>query len=318
MRLAAGSERIVADSTTDPVAGRVKWAPAKSLWILSMTILALVLGPLTASPSAVALCLVTSAITLCFGHSVGIHRRLIHKSFDCPLWLERTCVYLGTLVGMAGPIGMVRIHDLRDWAQRQPACHDYSRHNAGFWRDAWWQLHCRLALDHPPEFRSEPRLARDRFYAVLEHTWMAQQVPWALLFFALGGINWLVWGIFVRVALCVTGHWLIGHFAHRRGTQAYVIDGVAAQGYNVRFAGLISMGESFHNNHHAYPESARMGLQPGQPDAGWLLIRVFRALGLAKNIRTPETLAQRAGLRAVTTSDEKRTALPVPFGESRA
>ena len=78
------------------------------------------------------------------------------------------------------------------------------------------------------------------------------------------------------------------------------------------------MGESFHNNHHAYPESARMGLQPGQPDAGWLLIRVFRALGLAKNIRTPETLAQRAGLRAVTTSDEKRTALPVPFGESRA
>ncbi len=303
MRLVAGCERIIADETTSPLDGTIRWAPVKSLWLMSMTAVAAIAGPLFFSWSAFALFIAMSGITLCFGHSVGMHRRLIHESFDCPLWVERVCVYLGTLVGMAGPIGMIRLHDHRDWAQRQPACHAYSRHDAGFWRDGWWQLHCRLALAHPPIFRLEPRLAHDRFYAFVERTWMAQQLPWALLFYALGGWSWVVWGICVRVAVCVTGHWLIGHFAHRKGEQTWVVDGASAQGYNVRFAGFISMGEAFHNNHHAYPNSARLGLAPSQIDLGWWLILALRACGLARNVRTPATLPERAGLRRVAVAD---------------
>jgi fatty-acid desaturase len=297
MNLQPGSERIFADDDTDPLDGEVQWAPAKSLWIGSMTTIAIVLGPIYSSWSAFTLFIATSVITLCFGHSVGMHRRLIHSSFDCPLWLEHFCVYLGTLVGMAGPFGMVRLHDFRDWAQRQSRCHDYSCHNAGFWRDAWWQLHCKLALKHPPQFRLEPRLAGDRFYALVERTWMWQQLAWAILFFVVGGPGWVVWGICVRVTVCVTGHWLVGHFSHRRGEQNWVIDGVAAQGYNVRLAGLISMGEAWHNNHHAFPGSARMGLLPGQIDLGWWLIKTFEAAGLASNIKTPRNLTPRMGLR---------------------
>ena len=33
------------------------------------------------------------------------------------------------------------------------------------------------------------------------------------------GWSWLVWGIFVRISVCVTGHWLIGHFSHRAQSQ---------------------------------------------------------------------------------------------------
>jgi hypothetical protein len=205
MQLVPGSKRMFADDRTDPVEGRVRWAPAKSLWIGTMTLAAVVFGPLAFSWDAFVLFIATSAVTLCFGHSVGMHRRLIHESFECPLWLEHLCVYLGTLVGMAGPIGMVRLHDFRDWAQRQSACHDYSCHRAGFWRDAWWQLHCRLALEHPPLFRPEPRIANDRFYSVIERTWMLQQLPWAVLFYAIGGMSWVVWGICVRASVCVTG-----------------------------------------------------------------------------------------------------------------
>ena len=202
----ASTERIViVDEKTSPVDGAIRWAPAKSLWLFAMTAVALVAGPLTLTWSAFGLFIVTSGITLCFGHSVGMHRKLIHGSFDCPLWLERTFVYLGTLVGMAGPIGMIRLHDHRDWAQRQPACHRYSRHDAGFWRDGWWQLHCRLDLKHPPKFQLEPRLANDRFYGVVERTWMWQQLPWAILFYAVGGWPWVVWGICVRVAVCEGG-----------------------------------------------------------------------------------------------------------------
>ena len=116
---------------------------------------------------------------------------------------------------MAGPIGMTRVHDFRDWAQRQPACHDYFCHRKRFWHDAWWQLHCELVLDRPPRFQLEPRIAGDRFYPVVERTWMAQQLPWAILFLVLGGWSWAIWGIAVRVSVSVIGHWPVGHFAHR-------------------------------------------------------------------------------------------------------
>lgn len=273
-----GSDRVIATATTDASAGHVSWSPAKSLWIGSMTLAALILCPIYLESGAIALFLVTTAITLCFGHSVGMHRRLIHNSFACPIWLEYLCVYLGTHVGMAGPIGMARTHDFRDWAQRQPHCHDYFCHRRGFWQDGWWQLHCKLHLDHPPQFAPEPRIAHDRIYAWMERTWMLQQLPWAILFFTIGGWSWVAWGVCARVAVGVTGHWLVGHFAHREGGQHWVVDGAGVQGYNITIAGLISMGESWHNNHHAFPGSAKLGLLPGQIDLGWELIRLFERL----------------------------------------
>jgi len=304
MQLVPASERIVADPSSDPVAGHVRWAPVKSLWIGSMTLVALGLGPFFLSWDTVLLFMATSGVTLCFGHSVGMHRRLIHNSFACPLWLEYLCVYLGTLVGMAGPIGMTRVHDFRDWAQRQPRCHDYFCHRRNFWRDAWWQLHCELVLDRPPVFQLEPRLRTDKVYAAMEQGWMWQQLPWALLFFAIGGPGWVVWGVCARVSVGVIGHWLVGHFAHREGGLSWIVQGAAAQGYNVKIAGLISMGESWHNNHHAFPGSARLGLYPGQIDLGWWLIKIFEAAGLAWDIRTPADMPYRKELRRVSNADE--------------
>ncbi len=301
--LVAGSHRIVAPPGTEPHTGRVRWQPIKSIWIGAMSLCALALGPLFFTWGAFAAFLGLCAITLCGGHSVGMHRRLIHNSFECPLWLEYFLVYLGVLVGMAGPIGMMRQHDLRDWAQRQSACHDYLCHRRGFWRDAFWQLHCELKLEHPPNFALEPRIANDHVYDWMERTWMLQQVPLALLLLVLGGWPWVVWGIAARVSVCVTGHWLIGHFAHREGPQTWIVDGACVQGFDVPIAALLSMGESWHNNHHAYPGSARLGLLPDQPDPGWRLIRALEFFGLAWHIRTPETMPERAALRRVGSGD---------------
>ncbi len=86
--------------------------------------------------------------------------------------LEHALVYCGVQVGLAGPIGLLRQHELRDFAQRLPECHDYLRHGRAPWRDAWWQLNCELVLDSPPVVRIEPRIALDRFYLFLERTWM--------------------------------------------------------------------------------------------------------------------------------------------------
>jgi fatty-acid desaturase len=94
-------------------------SPKKSLWVVSMMLVGVVGGVLTVSIESVFIFLLTTATTLCFGYSLGMHRRFIHHSYECPKWLEYFSVYLGVLVGLAGPMGMMYTHDIRDWAQRQ-------------------------------------------------------------------------------------------------------------------------------------------------------------------------------------------------------
>ena len=101
---------------------------------------ALIGGSLTFSFSAFFLFFVSTAVVLLLGHSLGSHRKLVHNSYQCPKWLEYALVYCGVQVGLAGPIGLLRQHELRDFAQRLPLCHDYLRHGSAPWRDAWWQL----------------------------------------------------------------------------------------------------------------------------------------------------------------------------------
>ena len=293
------SPRMFDAKETDATRGEVRWKPVKSLWITGMSLVALIGGPIYFTWGALALFLATTAVTVCLGHSLGMHRRLIHRSYDCPLWLERLFVYLGTLVGMAGPYGMIRQHDIRDWAQRKPRCHPYLAHRSQILRDGFWQLHCELHLAHPPALVFEHRVAEDRFYRFIERTWMAQQLPWAALFFALGGMPWLVWGIAARVAVSVTGHWLVGHFAHNRGPRSWHVEGAGVQGYNVPCCGLVTMGEAWHNNHHAFPGSARLGLDAGQTDPGWWVLVALSRLGLVWGVKTPADLPRRPNLVAL-------------------
>ncbi len=296
------TDRMISDARSDAVKGRVVWAPAKSIWTLGMTAAGVIGAPLTFSWDALTVFLVTAAITICAGHSVGMHRLLIHRSFRAPKWLERLLVYLGTLVGMAGPFGMIAAHDIRDWAQRQTDCHDLYAHRNTFFVDAWWQMHCVVELEHPPRFVIEPETADDRFYRFIEKYWMAQQLPWAALLFAIGGLPWIIWGIALRITVSLTGHWLIGHFAHRRGHQGWAVDGVAVQGFNIRYVSLLTFGEGWHGNHHAYPGSARLGVEEGQLDPGWWLIKALEFIGLARNVQEPEHVGEREGLRRVAVS----------------
>jgi stearoyl-CoA desaturase (delta-9 desaturase) len=281
----------------DVAKGDVRWDPVRSLWWTGMVGAALVGGVATFSWSAFALFLATTAFVLLFGHSLGSHRKLIHDSFQCPKWLEYLLVYSGVLVGLSGPLGLVRQHDLRDYAQRQADCHPYLRHGLPFWTDAWWQLHCRLELADPPLLLLRPDVAGNRFYRLLERTWMLQQLPPIALLYLAGGWAFVIWGGCARIAAGVTGHWLIGWFAHNHGPMHHVVDGAAVQGRNVKLASLLTMGESWHNNHHAYPGSARLGLYTGEWDPGWWVLTLLRNCGLVWALRLPQDCARREELR---------------------
>ena len=213
--------------------------------------------------------------------------------------MERMLVWMGAAVGMGGPLWTIRTHDTRDWAQRQPHCHDYLAHRHGLLKDGWWNLHCRLVLDNPPRFDPGREFADDWFYRFLERTWMLHQVPVAILLYVLGGWPFVAWGVFVRVAACTTMHWFISYFAHTRGPQNWLVDGACVQAHNVPIAALVTMGESWHNNHHAFPGSARHGLYPGEVDPGWHFVQLLRRLGLAWDVQVPAQLPPRRGISPV-------------------
>jgi sn-1 stearoyl-lipid 9-desaturase len=192
------------DEHCDPIEGRVAWDPPRSLWNGGMLIASVVLAPLYCTPGAVTMFFVLLAITMCAGHSVGFHRRLIHRTFECRKWLERLLVWCGVLVGMQGPFWVIRSHDVRDWAQRQPDCHPFLKHGGGLLLDGIWNLHCRLDLARGPKCDPGPGVADDPFYRFLQRTWMLQQLPIAAALYALGGLPWVVWGVVVRVAVGVS------------------------------------------------------------------------------------------------------------------
>ena len=296
--------RVKAVSPTDVANGIVRWAPAKSIWFSAMTLIAIVGGVHFFSWSALILFVFSTGFVLLFGHSLGSHRKLIHNSYQCPKSLERFLVYCGVLVGLAGPLGLLRQHELRDFAQRLPDCHPYLRHGRTFLMDGWWQLHCELLLTNPPAVRIDPLITEDPFYRLLEKTWMLQQLPIAVLFYACGGWAFVVYGVCARVSAGVLGHWLIGYFAHNHGEMQYKVHGAAVQGRNVHWTSLLTMGESWHNNHHAFPGSARLGLKAGEWDPGWWVLMALSKMRLVWAIRLPADLPPRPELSLVAAAGD--------------
>lgn len=286
-------ERIIETAGSQAICGQVCWNPIKSLWWTGMTLGWIIGGTLWFSWSAVLAFLVCSVFVLCGGHSLGMHRRLIHESFDCPYWLTLTGVWLGTLVGLGGPRTMMETHDLRDWAQRQDDCHSYLRHGLAPLPDFFWQLHGQLRLDNPPRHQPGQLYKRSRAMRFMQGTAFLQQLPIAFCLWAIGGWGFVAWAVCGRVSISIFGHWAVGWVAHNQGHRDFHNEGHCTQGHNVKGFGLITFGEAYHNNHHAFPESARLGLFPGQPDPGWWVLSLLKKLGLVWDIVEADLLDHR-------------------------
>jgi stearoyl-CoA desaturase (delta-9 desaturase) len=290
------NERIIAKENTNAHSGSVVVSPIKIIWVGGIFLVSIIGAWFTLSWQSVMVFIVTTGISLCLGHSLGMHRRLIHKSYQCAKWMEYVFVHLGVIVGLAGPFGMIRTHDVRDWAQRQKKCHSYFSHQQPMLIDFYWQLFCDIKLDKPPFINIESEVADDKVYQWMEKTWMLQQLPIAMILFFLGGLSWVIWGVFIRVSVSILGHWFIGYYAHNEGHRDWHINGASVQGHNVRFAAILTMGESYHNNHHAYPGSAKLGLNQGQIDLGWYVLMLLSRIGMVWHIILPKDLPERPEL----------------------
>lgn len=103
----------------------------------------------------------------------------------------------------------------------------------------------------------------------------------------MGGWSLLIWGGFVRLVFVYHITWLVNSATHKFGYRTYHTDDKAT---NCWWVGLLAWGEGWHNNHHAFPFSARHGLRWYEIDVTWLIIRCLQWLRLAKNIKLPTAM----------------------------
>ena len=102
--------------------------------------------------------------------------------------------------------------------------------------------------------------------------------------------NFLLGGIFVRTALLYHATWLVNSATHVWGYQSH---NTRDHSTNLWWVAILSLGEGWHNNHHAFPRSARHGLRWWEVDVTYLLIRALSVVGLAREIHVPGKILRR-------------------------
>ena len=102
---------------------------------------------------------------------------------------------------------------------------------------------------------------------------------------------WLgfLWGGLARIFMVHHITWSVNSICHTFGSVDYKVNDHSR---NNLFVALASFGEGWHNNHHAFPSSARQGLKWWQFDVSWYIIRTMQFLGLAWNVQTPSDRAK--------------------------
>jgi stearoyl-CoA desaturase (delta-9 desaturase) len=115
-----------------------------------------------------------------------------------------------------------------------------------------------------------------------------------------GAVRGYIWGGLVRIFLVHHVTWSVNSICHFFGRRRFDIED---QSTNVAWLSLVSLGESWHHNHHAFPRSAWHGLRWWEIDLSGLLIAALERLGLAWNVIrvSPERQLQKLGVRADST-----------------
>ena len=98
------------------------------------------------------------------------------------------------------------------------------------------------------------------------------------------GLSALLWGGFVRIFLLHHATWSVNSICHMYGSRPFAIED---ESRNNAAVALVTLGEGWHHNHHAFPTSARHGLRKLQFDPTYAFIRAMELTGLARNVRQP-------------------------------
>lgn len=232
------------------------------------------------------------------GITIGYHRLFTHKSFE-------TGRIMTAFLGIAGSMAVEG--PLLEWAAFHRCHHKHSDHEEdphtphghgsgfkgimkGLWRA---QMGWLFEAKRPNIRKFVPDLEKDPLVATISRLFPLWVVVSFTLPAVIGGLvtmSWLgvllgfIWGGLVRVVLVHHVTWSVNSICHVWGTQPFQSHD---ESRNNPVVGVLALGEGWHNNHHAFPTSARHGLKWWQIDISWILIWAASKVGLVRKVRVP-------------------------------
>lgn len=283
-------KRITADTDND-----INWPTLITLVIFHIGALS---APFFFSWTALAVTLPLVWIAGSLGIGIGYHRLLTHRGFQTPKWVEYLLTLCGTLALQGGAINWVVTHRIHHAFTEEPN----DPHSP---RDGWWWAHVGWILRGTAQQHSEkvmrryaPDLMKDPVHLWLNRLYYVPLIVSGVVLIALGGWSVFVWAVFLRVTLGLHITWLVNSATHTWGSRRFE---TTDDSTNSWWVALLTFGEGWHNNHHAYPTAARHGLMWYEFDVNWWGISILSSLGLAKSIklvaREQMDLAHSYGLR---------------------
>jgi stearoyl-CoA desaturase (Delta-9 desaturase) len=235
------------------------------------------------------------------GTTVGFHRLFTHRSFETTRPLRATFAILGSMT-MQGPITQWVTDHRKHHALSDQEGDPHSPH-AGHTESAWGAVkgfvHAHVGwLFHLKGMERGAQYGKDMYDDRMIRTIDRLYLLWVVLTFGIpfligylvGGLSWqlglevLVWGGLVRVFAYQHATFSVNSICHMFGQRSYRSRDESRNNWLVA---SLTFGEGWHNNHHAFPSSARHGLDRFQVDIAWMTIRTLEKLKLAWNVRVP-------------------------------
>ena len=243
------------------------------------------------------------------GITLGFHRLFTHRSFRAITPLRVMLAVAGSMAVEGSVIAWVATHRRHHaYADKYGDPHSPHLAQAGGLRGVVMGLaHAHMGWlfssensdqgEWAPDLVAERAIVRvDKSFGYLT---LATFVLPALLGLVLTG-SWVgmltafLWGSLVRVAFLHHVTWSINSICHFFGRESYQ---ARDESRNVWPLSIASFGESWHNNHHAFPWSARLGLRGWQIDPGWYVLRALSLVKAVRNLKVPTRAQMLAKLK---------------------
>jgi stearoyl-CoA desaturase (delta-9 desaturase) len=243
------------------------------------------------------------------GITVGYHRFFTHKSFETPRFMQALLAIAGSMAVEGSVLKWAAVH--RSHHQHSDDEHDPHSphtHGAGVMNAirGMWHAHMGwLFRSHSISLQKYVvDLRRDRLITTMSALFPLWVMLGLLIPAVLGGLltwSWtgvllgFIWGGLVRVFLVHHVTWSINSVCHIWGSRPF---NSHDESRNNAVFGVLGLGEGWHNNHHAFPTSARHGLRWWQLDISYIVIVMMSWVGLTSKIRVPSP-ARVAAKRAI-------------------
>jgi stearoyl-CoA desaturase (delta-9 desaturase) len=242
------------------------------------------------------------------GITVGYHRLFTHRSFETPAFVRATFAVLGSMAVQGSLFTWVATHRRHHQVSDDHGDpHSPHGHGGGLLGvlGGLWHAHVGWLFrgDAIDLDRYVGDLRRDRTLVVISKLFPVWVLMGLLLPALAGGLltmSWggallgFVWGGLARVFLVHHVTWSINSVCHIWGGRPFR---TGDHSRNNLLFGVVGMGEGWHNNHHAFPTSARHGLHWWQVDFSYYLIKVMSWFGLARKVKIPAPEALEAKRR---------------------